>query len=69
MKRVVITGMGGRLIKKILKEGAASFGGFCSISQFILGPQSEPEVLRSFLINELFLCIKKYVFYETFSIF
>ena len=56
---VVITGMGGRLIKSILKEGAASFGGFGSISQFILGPQSEPEVLRSFLINELSLCIKK----------
>ena len=56
---VVITGMGGRLIKNILKEGAASFGGFCSISQFILGPQSEPEVLRSFIINELSLCIKK----------
>lgn len=56
---VVITGMGGRLIKKILKEGTASFGGFGSISQFILGPQSEPEVLRSFLINELSLCIEK----------
>ena len=56
---VVITGMGGRLIKSILKEGAASFGGFGSISQFILGPQSEPEVLRDFLINELSLCIKK----------
>ena len=55
---VVITGMGGRLIKSILKEGAASFGGFGSISQFILGPQSEPEVLRDFLINELSLCIK-----------
>lgn len=55
----VITGMGGRLIKSILKEGAASFGGFGSISQFILGPQSEPEVLRDFLINELSLCIKK----------
>lgn len=56
---VVITGMGGRLIKSILKDGADSFGGFNSISQFILGPQSEPEVLRSFLINELSLCIKK----------
>ena len=56
---VVITGMGGRLIKSILKDGADSFGGFNSISQFILGPQSEPEVLRSFLINGLSLCIKK----------
>ena len=56
---VVITGMGGRLIKSILKDGADSFGGFNSISQFILGPQSEPEVLRDFLINELSLCIKK----------
>lgn len=56
---VVITGMGGRLIKSILKEGEASFDGFGSISQFILGPQSEPEALRNFLINELSLCIKK----------
>ena len=56
---VVITGMGGRLIKSILKDGADSFGGFNSISQFILGPQSEPEVLRSFLINELSLCINE----------
>ncbi len=49
---VTITGMGGRLIKDILETASSIFPHYSDIKQMVLGPQSETEVLRSFLIND-----------------
>ncbi len=56
---VNITGMGGRLIVKILSEGTEKGIGISDIKQLILGPQSEADILRHYLIDELGMHIEK----------
>lgn len=52
----VIAGMGGELIKKILKESLPAFRGMTSI---ILQPMQQIESLRNFLLEENFLIDKE----------
>lgn len=49
---IVIAGMGGELIRRILADDADRLHTY---SELILGPQSEPEKLRSFLEDQGFL--------------
>ena len=56
---VNITGMGGRLITRILREGIECGTDIKAISQLILGPQSETEILRHYIVDELGLFIEK----------
>lgn len=52
---VIIAGMGGHLICKILKE---SYEVFTSVEEIILSPQSDIDIVRSYL-SESFKCIKE----------
>lgn len=54
---VVITGMGGRLITRILMEGLEAGFDLDAVEQLVLGPQSEPEILRHFLLDDMGLNI------------
>lgn len=56
---VNITGMGGRLIVKILSEGVERGIDISCIRQLILGPQSEADILRHYLIDELGVHIER----------
>ena len=62
---VNITGMGGRLIIKILREGLECGADFGKIKQLILGPQSDTELLRHYVVDELGAYIKnEYCIYD-----
>ncbi len=54
---IIISGMGGALIRSILKDGLDT-ARFIKLRQLILGPQSEPELCRHFLIDEAGFDIK-----------
>lgn len=48
---VNITGMGGRLIVKILSEAAKEKKGLSNVRQLITGGQSDLDTLREYLVN------------------
>ena len=48
---VVIAGMGGILVRKILEQGKLQR--FCKLHQLVLGPQSDLDLVRKYLIEEL----------------
>lgn len=58
---VVIAGMGGALIRRILKQGENVLG---SVRELILEPQSETEQLRRFLLAEGYAIVKEDMVFE-----
>ncbi len=54
---IVNTGMGGILMKRILEEGKLTR--FPELKQLVLGPQSDPDLVRRFLIEELGFSIRR----------
>ena len=55
---IKITGMGGRLIVRIL-DGGLKNGSLSDVKQLILGGQSDLDILRHFLIDEAGMHIKR----------
>ena len=58
---LLAAGMGGRLIRDILREAGDKLN---YIKKLVLSPQSEPELVRSFLLEEAGFCIKDEVWVE-----
>lgn len=58
---VVIAGMGGALIRRILKQGENVLG---SVRELILEPQSETEQLRRFLLAEGYAIVEEDMVFE-----
>ena len=58
---VLISGMGGALMARILDDGQAVIGG---ISELVLSPQSEIFLVRSFLNEHCFVIDREYMIFE-----